>query len=132
MFEQKIIDLLKENCFGIEKVANARIAAALVYKGLVVSIGTNQKKSHPFQAKFSKNSDSIFLHAETDCIIRSLRLLSLEEISRSTLYVCRIKQTNDGTVHFGLAKPCLGCARAISSFNINRCIYTTDTGFACL
>ncbi len=110
------------------QLLRARLAACIVYKNEVVSVGVNQLKSHPFQAKFSKNEDSIFLHAETDAIKNALKCISVEEISKSTLYVCRVKycDTNKRKFIWGLSKPCAGCMRAIATFNIKKTVFTCD------
>ena len=70
---------------------NARLAACVVYKNDIVSFGLNEKKSHPFQAKYGKNSDAVYLHAETSAIKNALKYLSVEELADSSLYVCRVK-----------------------------------------
>ena len=108
----------------------ARLAACIVYKNNIVAYGINQMKSHPFQARFSRNSESIFLHAETDCIKNSLRFLNIEELSKTTLYICRIKycDTSKKQLIWGLSKPCSGCIKAIATFNIKNVIYSCDDG----
>jgi deoxycytidylate deaminase len=111
----------------------ARHASAIVYRDHIVGFGINQMKSHPLQAKFRKNPHAIFLHSEVDSIKNSLRNISLEKLKRSTLYVVRIKE--DHITHKivqGLARPCEGCARAISAFEINRVVWTmNESGIGC-
>lgn len=112
-------------------ILRTRVAACLVYKNEIMSFGINRLKSHPFQAKFSKNSKSIFLHAETDAIKNALKRMTVEEISKSTLYVCRIKYNSSGKRKqfiAGLAYPCDGCQKAIATFNIKKVCYTCDDG----
>jgi len=118
---KRVLNVLTNIAFDVERVANARLAACLLYKGDFVSIGTNKFKSHPFQAKYSKHHEAIYLHAETDAIKNALRILSTDELSRCTMFICRIKQ--DGS--YGLAKPCDGCMKAIATFNIKNVLYTT-------
>jgi deoxycytidylate deaminase len=118
---QRVLNVLSNVAYDVERVANARLAACLLYKNEFVSIGTNKFKSHPFQAKYSKNKEAIYLHAETDAIKNALRVLNTDQLSKCTLFVCRVKQ--DGS--FGLAKPCEGCTRAIATFNIRKAFYTT-------
>lgn len=107
-----------------------RLAAALVYKNEIISFGMNQMKSHPFQSKFSSNVESIYLHAETDAIRLALKKYDAEIVSKSKLYVCRVKyaDTNHTKIIRGLARPCEGCQRAIATFNIKHVCYSTDTG----
>ena len=116
---------------SIEKVAGARIASSIVLKNSVLSFGFNQRKTHPFQAKFGKNIDSIYLHAEVDAIKNALKSYSLEDLKNSVLYVARSKTINKLQV-LGLAKPCEGCMRAIANFNIKNVIYSTDAGYSTL
>lgn len=126
--DSKYINIVSKIASAIEPVANARIAAVMVFRNEIVSVGVCRKKSHPFQAIYGKNKDSIFLHAETDCIKNALRNLSLAEIARCSLYICRVKyedQNKDKFV-FGLAKPCSGCERAIANFDVKKVVYSLD------
>jgi deoxycytidylate deaminase len=123
----KIFDVLFNLAQTIEPVGNARLAAAIVIKNEIVSFGINKRKTHPFQKKYGKNSDAIFLHAEIDAIKNSLKYIGTDELSRASLYVARAKKTGR---HFmqGLAKPCeYGCCKAITAFNIRSVYYTTNT-----
>ena len=123
----KFIKILEKVAEDVAPVANARIAAALVYKGEIISIGVNQKKSHPFQMKFTKNEHAIFLHAETDAIKNALKKYDIETIAKSALYICRMKKDEvTGAYIRGLSRPCVGCLRAIATFNIKEVYYTTD------
>lgn len=124
----KYINMVSKIATAVEPVANARIAAVMVFRNEVVSVGICRKKSHPFQAIYGKNKDSIFLHAETDCIKNAIRNLTLEEISKSSLYICRVKYESQekGKFVFGLAKPCSGCERAIANFDIKKVIYSLN------
>jgi len=109
---------------------NARLAACIVYKNDIVSFGVNQMKSHPFQARYGKNTDSVFLHAETSAIKNALRHISVDELEKSALYICRVKHNNQSKQRliFGMSKPCPGCFRCINTFNIQKVIYTLDNG----
>ena len=107
---------------------NARLAACIVYKNDVVAFGVNQMKSHPFQAKYGKNSDSVFLHAETSAIKNALKYISHDELEKSTLYICRVKYMDHTKkkLIFGLSKPCPGCFRCINTFNIKQVVFSLD------
>lgn len=124
----KYMNILSKMASAVEPVRQARIAACLVLKNEIVSFGINQMKTHPFQAMYGKNKESIFLHAETDCIKNALREISIDELTRCTLYVCRMKyETNEKKKFvYGLAKPCPGCARAIATFDIKNVFYSLD------
>lgn len=126
----KYVNLLSKMAADISNPVsgNARLAACIVYKNDIVSFGINEMKSHPFQAKYGKNSNSVFLHAETSAIKNALKYLSQSEISKSTLYICRVKfhDPSKNKMIFGLSKPCPGCFRCINTFNIRSVIYTLD------
>ena len=131
----KFLNILTKMSLCVSPVRQARIAACLVYKNEIISFGINQMKTHPFQAQFGKNKDSIFLHAETDCIKNALREIDVDELTRCTLYVCRVKFESHEKRKFvyGLAKPCPGCERAIATFNIKSVYYTlNDEGYEVL
>lgn len=127
--DENIINLLFEIACKSERVAKAQIAAALTIRKKVISVGTNSLKTHPFQKKFSSNDDSICIHAENNVIMKALKTISVEEISKATIYVARAKKNGVGGKYiFGSAKPCVGCQKAIATFGIKNVFYTTDFG----
>jgi tRNA(Arg) A34 adenosine deaminase TadA len=132
MKDKAIIKILDKVAESIDPVSNARLAAAVVYRNDIIAIGTNRKKTHPFQRRFAKHDMAIYLHAEIDAIKNSMRYLSLAELAKSKLYISRVryedsepKPTPDKLVH-GLAKPCEGCMRAIATFDIRHVCFTTN------
>ena len=62
-----------------------------------------------------------------DAIKNAINKIDLEKFSNSILYICRVKIYKKKFV-FGLAKPCDGCMKAISTFNIKKVYYTLDNG----
>jgi len=120
----KHFNLLEKVVEAVQPVANHRLAAALVHKNSIISIGINKKKTHPFMRDYGKNDEAIYLHAEIDCIVNALRHVSADDISKYSLYVLRAKKNGNG-----MAKPCEGCQRAIAQFGIKDVYYTTDEGF---
>ena len=133
----KYINILSRVCADIANPVNGsvRLSACVVYKNDIVSFGIAEKKTHPFQARFGKNKDAIFLHAETSAIKNALKYLSLEELENSSLYICRVKflDSRRKKLVFGMSKPCPGCHRCIETFNIQNVIYTLDNeGYAIL
>lgn len=123
----KIIDVLTTISTDLTGVRRARIAAAVVYKNRVISIGVNQMKSHPFQAKFAKNEHAIYFHAETAAIYAALRKLSEAELAKSTLVVVRTRESPaNGEIVYGIAKPCEGCEKCIKHYNIKTVVYSMD------
>lgn len=122
---ERYIEQLFEIAKSNEPSARVRIAAGVVHKNQLISIGTNQTKTHTFQAKFGKNEDAIYMHAEVDAIHSALKLLTLDELAQSTLYIARAKYKGKEFVR-GLSKPCSGCARAIIKFGIQKVYHTID------
>ena len=133
MKSEAILKILDKIAESTEPVSSARIAAAIVYRNDIIAIGTNKKKTHPFQRRFAKHHSAIYLHAEIDAIKNAMRHLSLDELSKSSLYISRMKYINsecnpipERLIH-GLARPCEGCMRAIATFGIRRVCFTTDS-----
>ncbi len=124
---KEYLDLLAKIAETVVPVASSQHAAAIVYKNQIISIGTNKKKSHPFQKKYGSNGDAIYLHSELDAIKAALKILSLEELSKSTLYVCRVKYENNKLV-WGKSRPCAGCLKAIAKFNLTKVFFTEEGG----
>lgn len=112
-----------------ELAGNQRLAACLVYKNQMIALGVNKKKTHPFQKQFGRNDQSIFLHAEIDCILNALRRFDVDFLSKCILYVQRVKKRGPNTRESisGLAKPCEGCQRAIIQFGIKKVVYSLDS-----
>ena len=102
----------------------ARLAALITYKGRVLAVGTNRKKSHPFQSKYRKNDNAIYLHAETDAIKKALR--EKDDLSKCILYIARARGSEKYGFNPGKASPCIGCMRAIVDFGIKNVYYTTN------
>jgi len=111
----------------------SRLASAVVYRGDLVSFGFNSLKTHPLQAKYSKNPFSIHLCVEFDSVINAVLGIFLRELSKSTLYVARVKKEQFTLRNIqGMAKPCPGCARAIATFDIRNVVWTLDEqGLSC-
>jgi len=79
----------------ISQMSNrARLASAVVYRNRIIAIGTNQKKSHPFQKKYAKNENSIYLHAEICAIVNALKRVDERVLSKSSLFVLQGKTSN--------------------------------------
>lgn len=122
---EKIINELFILARDKERVANARIVAALVYKGKIISYGFNQNRTSWVQRRFKKNPHAHFLHAEVDAVKNAMKVIDADTISKSTLIIARAKSVS-GKEEYGLAKPCDGCQSCIDWFNIKRVYYTLD------
>ncbi len=106
----------------------AKIGAAIVIDGQVVSVGTNIRKSHPLQQKYdrfrSEKPEDIphYLHAEMAAIVRAKDL----DLANAEIYIFR-RNLND---KLGMCRPCPACMKAIKDFGIKVVAYTTDSGYA--
>ena len=109
----------------------AKLAASLVIRNEIISIGYNSYKTHPLQKRFSKNIEAIFKHAEVDCIINALRHVDPSDLERSTLYVHRVKKLTKDHDYWsdGYSEPCCGCKQAISHFKLRKVVYSTDEDY---
>lgn len=124
----RVFDALSDICAICPKHHNARVSAAIIYKRRIISVGTNTGKSDPWQQRFSKHADSIYLHAEIQAIKRAHTRIGEEKLRDATLYVCRLTQSQDGKRFYrALARPCEGCRKAIAEFGIKRVYYTVNT-----
>ena len=107
-----------------------KLAASLVIKRDVISVGTNVMRSHPVQKKYGKNDNAIYLHAEINAIVNSLNHVDKDDLRKADLYVYRVKKDmNDpNRTHWvdGMSCPCEGCMSAIDAFNIKRVIHSTE------
>lgn len=126
----RFLTVLAEEAQHLDIVARVRILAGIVWKGNFVSIESNSNKSHPFHTKFAGyNDEQIYPHAETNAIRKALNIITPTELSKSTLYIARIKKGEGDTQYptgykWAMAKPCEGCMGAISSFDITKVYYT--------
>ena len=119
----------------IAPVGHARIAACIVYKNELISVGVCQYKTHPLQRRYGRNQHSVYLHAEVDAIIKAQKRLGSKQdrnrnisLKKCTLYVARVKKLSQFSEGFvsGLAKPCDGCNKFIREAGIINIVYTED------
>lgn len=130
--EERHMRLVTREALNTDYVAGARVAALVVLGDEVISTGYNLKKTNPFAARFSKNQEAIFLHAETHAIRKALNLISQSRLRKSTLYVARVRKLQiDGRSKvksdvFGSARPCQGCMGAIEDFGIKKVFFSLN------
>ena len=125
--QSKIFNLLAKLAEDVAVPINsARHAAAVIIGNEVVGLGVNSRKSDPFAAKYGRNRNSIYRHAETMAIKNALNRVGERELSQATLYVVRRKKTEqNGIMIFGNSKPCSGCQQCINAYNIKKVIWST-------
>lgn len=111
--------------------SRAKLAASLVIRNEIISVGYNSYKTHPLQKRFSKNIEAIFKHAEVDCIVNALRHVDSIDLERSNLYVYRVKKLTKDHIDWsdGYSEPCSGCKQAINHFKIKKVVYSTDEDY---
>lgn len=103
----------------------ARVCAAVVYKGRIVDVGFNSKKTHTMQKGF--NQMKPFLHAETEAMIRASKKLG--SLEKCYLVVVRTKKDGVGGKDIlGISKPCESCQMAMKKFGINKAYYIDALG----
>jgi cytidine deaminase len=108
---------------------NFRLAAAIVMRGEILAFGLNSKRTHPFQAKYAKNSFATCWHAETRAIFNATKRGDNVDFSRTTLFVVRRKRVRPRSAYvFGDAFPCAGCLRCMRDFKISRLVCSTEGG----
>lgn len=106
-----------------------KLAAGIVFRRHLIATGVNSYKTHPWMNEWGTNSDSIFLHAEIDAIKNSLKLINQSQLERCSMYIVRVKRLSPTDRYrwtYGLAKPCDGCMRAITNFNLKQVLWTHD------
>jgi deoxycytidylate deaminase len=105
-----------------------KVAAALIYKGRILATGTNQYKTHPLMMTRGYRDDQNWRHAEVDCILNGLRVMSKEQMARCELRVVRAKRPSHDSKEWilGLAKPCPGCSQVIKDHGITNVTWTED------
>jgi tRNA(Arg) A34 adenosine deaminase TadA len=120
--------------FGLlEKVALSSdheryfLAAAITLRNSIISFGVNRMKTDPMQAKYAKNKDCIYMHAEIHAIKNALKKVEVDDLRKADLYVLRVRN-EDGKR--AMAKPCDGCMRAIAEFGIRNVYFTNERGNA--
>jgi deoxycytidylate deaminase len=112
---------------SVEPVRGARIAAAVVRRGKVISYGYNHKKTHPFQTRFCKNPHAIFFHAEVHAIKNALKSVDVEDLYKCELYIVRAKRDKANRKWItGMSKPCSGCQKCIDLFDLKSVYYSIE------
>lgn len=91
--------------------------AATIYDGRrMASYGLNSRRTHPLQARFGRNEQSLCLHAEIAALANAR-----QSVAGMVMYVARVYRNGEPA----LAKPCAGCERAIVEFGLSDVQWTT-------
>jgi tRNA(Arg) A34 adenosine deaminase TadA len=122
--QQIFIDLIE---LAIENPHKYKLAAA-VGNRKEQFIGINSAKSHPFQARWGRNPESIYFHAEIAALKEALVSYDPKEVKGMQMWVARVKKVG-GVLVPALARPCSGCLAAARAFGIRTITYTTETEY---
>lgn len=96
-----------------------RMGAIIARKNKILSVGTNSKKSHPIQAKFSCRP---FNHAWRHCEVHAISLCKAGDLIGSDIYVGRILANDE----WAASKPCSGCLKALIHYGIKGMYFFQD------
>jgi deoxycytidylate deaminase len=127
---EQIFRTLERVAEVVEPVGRGKHAAAIVYKNEIMSLGINSKKTHPIQRRFNFREDQLYMHAESDVIVKTIRKYGAELLTSASLYVMRMKYgcSHKRTMVRGLSKPCRGCMSMIAAFDIPKVYYSDNYG----
>lgn len=109
---------------------NRHLGAIAVYKGIILAVGYNHRKTSPVQKKYNKyrnldiSSNKCTFHAESHCLNKIKKL----DIDFSKVSVFVYREHKNGTM--ALARPCEGCRKLIEDLGIKSFYYTTEKGWA--
>lgn len=93
-----------------------KLGAIIARKNKIISLGTNSKKTHPLQRRFSSRPHlDAWQHAEINALTRVGKI----DLEGADVYVAR--RLADGSI--GSSRPCRGCQSALHDHGIRRMIY---------
>jgi hypothetical protein len=89
----------------------------LYRRGKIISVGHNQKKTHPLVFRFY---DYPYLHAEASCIIKAHGV----DLHNAVLACVRINCRGDVVY----SRPCSGCIAMMRHYGIHTMVYSSKDG----
>lgn len=102
----------------------------IIYKGRIIAIGQNSRKTHPINLKNRKiNKDGVDISgikgtcSELATILTVIRRTNVP-LNKCTIVNIRINQNN----RINNSKPCLSCEKLIKHFDISKIIYSDKNG----
>lgn len=120
MDKNRLTQILLEACNRSDTINSGRHAAAILYKGSILAIGNNKRKSHPIMCSINKDNKRIYLHAEVDAIVKTINAHGLYIFPETTLYVMRV--TKGGNIAY--SEPCNICKDIINSVGITQVLWS--------
>lgn len=103
-----------------------KLASGIIYKRRLIATGVNSYRSHPMMMNKGYREEQIYLHSEVDVIKNALRLISQDQLAKSSLYIVRVKRGPNKQWVYGNACPCGGCMNLIAQYSIKEVEYTND------
>jgi len=109
------------------------VYASLEYRGVALFVATNTHKTHPLQQNYYPHEASKGTHAEISILAKYLSREAasavrggskLPGLHKCTMRVWRFRK--DGSL--AMAKPCVGCQRALTTYGLGVILYTDDQG----
>lgn len=127
--------MTKERAFGYARTAslnsnfgNHALGAAAIYKGQLIALGWNTRKTHPAQARYNSRERGFdgyrfnsTIHAEM-MLINKIKYLDIN-FSKLKVFVWRGKQSPR------ISKPCPACERALRDLGIKHVFYTGNDSY---
>ncbi len=114
---------IAEEASKLSTYGRISIGAAILYKGVVIGLGCNQRKSHPVQKHYNEllpyHVQNPYLHAEIASILNAKG-----KVKNATMYVFRRGRNGKLLCCF----PCYACMGAILHYGIKRVVFTTEFG----
>ena len=114
----------KETSQDTEVPFQNHVAMIIGPRGRTLSLGRNKLKTHPIQAYWAKRlgkDHKIYLHAETDALIKAMNKHGgLESVYDTDILVVRFNKDGD-TVS---SKPCIICRHMIQAYGLRHIFHT--------
>ncbi len=129
----KILEKIKEIAFAFDRdlfPSRSLHLSFIVYKGRIISIGQNSKKTHPINLKNKKiNKDGVDISAfRGSCsewsAINKLKNLTNIPASKCQLINIRINKENE----IRMSKPCNSCMGLLAFFNLKTVYFSNEKG----
>lgn len=129
----KILDKIKEIAFAFDKNLfpgrNLHLSF-LIYKGRIISIGQNSKKTHPMNLKnrkISKDGVDISGIRGTCSELSSLKqLVRLTNIPSTKCQMINIRINKNNEIR--MSRPCYSCLRLLAFYDITDVCYSNEKG----
>lgn len=96
-----------------------RLGAIVAIRRTIISMGTNSKKSHPLQARFTHRPHlNCWRHAE----VHAISLARKDDLKDSDVYVARLLMSGERAN----SRPCLGCTNALLHHGVKGAYFYED------